>query len=66
MFDERLGCFMQSITVVAGFVAKHFGIQYIMHLGMGALIIGLLVAVSPKETALARLKAMVAAAAVSP
>ncbi|KDR27159.1 MFS transporter [Caballeronia zhejiangensis] len=42
---------------VAGYVAKHFGIQYIMHLGLGALV----VALSLKETAPARLKAAVPA-----
>lgn len=40
---------------VAGYVAKHFGIQYIMQLGMGALVIGLLVALSLKETAPTRI-----------
>ncbi|MEC5405657.1 MFS transporter [Paraburkholderia sp. MPAMCS5] len=50
---------------VAGFVAKHFGIQYIMQLGMGALAIGLIVAVSLKETAPARLKTVATPAALS-
>ncbi|WP_175781980.1 MFS transporter [Burkholderia anthina] len=40
---------------VAGYVAKHFGIQYIMQLGMGALVLGLIVALALKETAPARL-----------
>ncbi|MCG5072550.1 MFS transporter [Paraburkholderia tagetis] len=40
---------------VAGYVAKHFGIQYIMQLGMGALVVGLLVALSLKETAPTRI-----------
>ncbi|WP_321927119.1 MFS transporter [Burkholderia sp. BCC1998] len=39
---------------VAGYVAKHFGIQYIMQLGMGALVLGLFVALALKETAPAR------------
>lgn len=37
--------------VIAGFVAKHYGIQYIMHLAAVALAIGLVVAVCLKETA---------------
>ena len=37
--------------IIAGYVAKHFGIQYIMHLAAGALVIGLVVALSLKETA---------------
>ncbi|MBN3789124.1 MFS transporter [Burkholderia sp. Ac-20353] len=40
---------------VAGYVAKHFGIQYIMQLGMGALTVGLVVVLSLSETAPARL-----------
>jgi MFS family permease len=36
---------------IAGYVAKHFGIQYIMYLGLVALAIGFIVAVSLKETA---------------
>lgn len=40
---------------LAGYVAKHFGIQYIMQLGMGALVVGLVVALAFKETAPARL-----------
>ncbi|RQZ17197.1 MFS transporter [Burkholderia sp. Bp9031] len=40
---------------VAGYVAQHFGIQYIMQLGMSALAIGLVVAISLKETAPVRL-----------
>ncbi|CAM2155747.1 MFS transporter [Pararobbsia alpina] len=35
---------------IAGFVAKHFGIQYIMVLGFVALAVGMLVALSLKET----------------
>ncbi|SDI50534.1 Predicted arabinose efflux permease, MFS family [Paraburkholderia steynii] len=40
---------------LAGYVAKHFGIQYIMALGMGALVVGLMVVLSLKETAPSRL-----------
>ncbi|TCW79856.1 MFS transporter [Burkholderia sp. SRS-46] len=40
---------------VAGYVAKHFGIQHIMQLGMGALMIGLVIALSLRETAPVRL-----------
>jgi MFS family permease len=35
---------------VAGFVAKHFGIQYILHLGLGALVIGFFAALLLKES----------------
>ncbi|MDM0114749.1 MFS transporter [Variovorax sp. J22R133] len=37
--------------VIAGYVAQHFGIQYIMHLAAVALAVGLFVALSLKETA---------------
>ncbi len=40
--------------IVAGAVAKHFGIQYILYLAAGALIVGLLVALALKETAPSR------------
>ncbi|CAG2139283.1 MFS transporter [Cupriavidus numazuensis] len=40
--------------VIAGYVAKHYGIQYILHLGMGALALGLLVTLCLKETVPAR------------
>lgn len=40
--------------VIAGYVAKHFGIQYILHLGMGALALGLVVALCLNETVSAR------------
>lgn len=39
---------------MAGYIAKHFGIQYIMHLGLGALAIGFVVALSLTETAPSR------------
>jgi predicted MFS family arabinose efflux permease len=42
---------------IAGYVAKHFGIQYIMYLGFVALAIGLVVTLSLKETAPSRLRA---------
>lgn len=42
---------------VAGYVAKHFGIQYIMYLGLGALVIGLAVSLLLLETAPAKVKA---------
>jgi fucose permease len=42
---------------IAGYVAKHFGIQYIIYLGFIALAIGFVVAVSLKETAPSRLRA---------
>ncbi|MGR3909982.1 MFS transporter [Burkholderia sp. SR8] len=47
---------------VAGYVAKHFGIQYIMQLGMGALVLGLFVALALKETAPARIASTVSLA----
>ena len=37
--------------VIAGYVAKNYGIQYIMHLAAIALVVGLVVALSLKETA---------------
>ncbi len=37
--------------VVAGYVAQHYGIQYIMHLGAFALAVGLVVTLLLKETA---------------
>ncbi|CAB3810172.1 Putative metabolite transport protein YjhB [Paraburkholderia caffeinitolerans] len=40
---------------IAGYVAKHFGIQYIMWLGFIALAIGFVVALSLKETAPSRM-----------
>jgi len=49
-------CFGGGIAPsVAGYVAKHFGIQYIMQLGMGALVLGLFVALALKETAPVRI-----------
>ncbi|RDU98860.1 MFS transporter [Trinickia dinghuensis] len=39
---------------IAGYVAKHFGIQYIMMLGFVALAVGFVVAISLKETAPSR------------
>jgi len=43
--------------VIAGYVAKHFGIQHIMHVGLGALSIGVVVVLGLRETAPARQKA---------
>jgi predicted MFS family arabinose efflux permease len=43
--------------VIAGYVAQNFGIQYIMHLAAIALAIGLVVALSLKETAPCKLGA---------
>ncbi|GAC1389912.1 MAG: MFS transporter [Variovorax sp.] len=42
--------------VIAGYVAKHYGIQYIMHLAAIALVVGLVVALLLKETAPAKLR----------
>ncbi|WGS55174.1 MFS transporter (plasmid) [Paraburkholderia sp. D15] len=41
---------------IAGYVAKHFGIQYIMYLGFVALAIGFVVVINLKETAPSRLQ----------
>jgi len=49
---------------VAGYVAKHFGIQHILHVGLGALLIGFVVTLCLRETAPARQKASILA--VSP
>lgn len=48
-----------AAPAIAGYVAKHLGIQYIMHLALGALLIGLIVAVFLKETAPCREKKQV-------
>jgi predicted MFS family arabinose efflux permease len=37
--------------VIGGYVAQHFGIQYIMYLGLAALAVGFIVTISLKETA---------------
>jgi len=50
--------------VVTGYVAKHFGIQHILHLALAALGIGLVVTLCLQETAPARRKAVIVA--VSP
>jgi fucose permease len=42
--------------VIAGYVAKHFGIQYIMYLGFFALAVGLIVTLCLKETAPSRVQ----------
>jgi MFS family permease len=42
--------------VIAGYVAQHFGIQYILHLAAIALAVGLVVALSLKETAPAKVR----------
>jgi hypothetical protein len=39
------------MPALAGFVAKHYGIQHIVDLAMGGLVIGLIVALSLRETA---------------
>lgn len=45
-----------AMPAIAGYVAKNFGIQYIMHLALGALSIGLVVVLFLKETAPCRVK----------
>ncbi|WP_434666823.1 MFS transporter [Paraburkholderia sp. A3BS-1L] len=47
---------------LAGYVAQHFGIQYILDLAMGALAVGLAVAISLRETAPTRTAAQAMAA----
>lgn len=37
--------------VLAGFIAKNFGIQYILYLALGGLVLGTLIALSLRETA---------------
>jgi predicted MFS family arabinose efflux permease len=49
--------------VIAGYVAQHFGIQYIMYLGFIALALGFVVALCLKETAPSRLRAQAPAVA---
>jgi MFS family permease len=49
---------------LAGYIAKHFGIQYIMHLGLAALAIGFVVALSLKETAPSRTRVQTPAVAL--
>lgn len=41
---------------LAGFVAKHYGIEYILHLALGGLLIGLVAVLCLKETAPCRVK----------
>jgi sugar phosphate permease len=41
---------------IAGYVTKHFGIQYIIYLGLVALAVGFVVAICLKETARSRLR----------
>lgn len=43
--------------VVAGYVAQSFGIQYILHLALGGLVVGVFVALLLRETAPVRLEA---------
>jgi MFS family permease len=52
--------------VIAGYVAKHFGIQHIMHVGLAALSLGFVVALSLRETAPVRQKQKSSIAAVTP
>ncbi len=49
-----------AAPALAGFIAKNFGIQYIMHLALGGLCIGLVVALSLRETAPCRQRAKLA------
>jgi MFS family permease len=49
---------------IAGYIAKHFGIQYIMHLGLAALAIGFVVALGLKETAPSRKRVQAGAVAL--
>lgn len=43
--------------IIAGFVAEHYGIQYMLQLAIGGLVIGLIVALALKETAPVRIGA---------
>jgi MFS family permease len=49
---------------IAGYVAKHFGIQYIMVLAFVALAAGFIVAISLKETAPSRVRIRTASVAM--
>ena len=37
--------------IIAGFVAEHYGIEHVLQLAIGGLAVGLIVALSVKETA---------------
>lgn len=50
---------------IAGFVAQNFGIQYVLHLALGGLVAGVIVALALKETAPARVNVAAPAAAKS-
>jgi MFS family permease len=45
-----------AAPAIAGYVAKHFGIQYILHLALGSMVIGLFVVLALRETAPGHLK----------
>lgn len=47
---------------LAGFVAQNFGIQYVLHLALGGLAVGVIVAMALRETAPVRLKTAAPAA----
>lgn len=47
-----------AAPALAGYVAQAFGIQYILHLAFGSLVVGLLVVLALRETAPVRLKEM--------
>jgi fucose permease len=40
--------------VIAGYIAHHFGIEYMLYLAIGGLTVGIFVAIALKETAPAR------------
>lgn len=48
--------------IIAGFVAQHYGIQYMLHLAIGGLAVGVIVALALKETAPIRVDAAYVAA----
>lgn len=43
-----------AAPAIAGYVAKHVGIQYILHLALGSLVLGFVVVLALRETAPAR------------
>ncbi len=45
--------------VIAGYVAAHFGIQYILYLAIGAMVVGFVISLCLRETAPSRLRAKV-------
>lgn len=45
-----------AAPAIAGYIAQHFGIQYMLHLALGSMVLGLVVVLALRETAPGRLK----------